>query len=253
MGLFVGQNIITLQQVPSTNEYLKDKLSNSTPLAEGTVIMAVHQFAGRGQKGTSWHSEPGKNLTFSLLLTPTFLNPKHQFSLTVAISLAIAQWLESLLHTAIKVKWPNDIYIGDKKIGGILIENILKGKVWKSAVVGIGINVNQVDFPETFQEHSIAIKQILHKDSNIGELLPDLCKYIEREYFELKNGGFEGQLAMYKQYLYRLGEVHPFLIDGVSVAGVLCGVTAAGRLMIDFNGHVVDFDIKEVAFSVKPN
>ena len=250
LGLFVGQNVITLQQVSSTNEYLKSKLSNSTPFAEGTVIMAVDQFAGRGQKGTSWHSEPGKNLTFSTFLTPLFLNPKHQFSLTVAISVAVVQWLESLLHVAVKVKWPNDIYIGNKKIGGILIENILKGKDWKSAVVGIGINVNQTDFPETIREQTTSIKQILHKDSNIRELLSELCKHIEREYLILKKRGFEMQLALYKQHLYRLGESHPFLIDGIKVDGKLCGVTDTGRLMIDFNGYVVDFDIKEVAFLI---
>src|SRR5690606_4492328 len=107
-------------------------------LAEGTVIMAVDQYAGKGQKGTSWQSEPGKNLTFSLLLTPAFLDPKNQFSLTVAMSLAVARWLESLLRAAVTIKWPNDIYVSDRKIGGILIENILKGNIWKSAIVGIG-------------------------------------------------------------------------------------------------------------------
>ncbi len=250
LGLFVGQNVITLPKVSSTNEYLKNELSKSTPLVEGTAIMAVDQYAGKGQKGASWYSEPSKNLTFSILLTPDFINPKHQFRLTVAISLAIVKWLESLLHITVKVKWPNDIHIGDKKIGGILIENILKGKVWKSAIVGIGINVNQTDFPEAFHTRTTAIKQILQKDSDIRELLSELCGYIEREYLTLKGGGHEMQLASYKQHLYRLGELHPFLVDGVKVTGILSGVTESGRLMIDFNGYVVDFDIKEVSFLI---
>ncbi len=250
MGLFVGQNVITLQQVPSTNEYLKQELSKSTPFAEGTVIMAVDQFSGRGQKGTTWLSEPGKNLTFSVLLTPTFLDPKHQFSLTVAISTAIAGWLESILGTHVRIKWPNDLYVGDQKIGGILIENILKGKVWKSAIVGIGINVNQTDFPEAIRKRTTSIKQILHSDSQIQDLLPDLCLAIEQAYRSLKSGKSETQLATYRQHLYRLGELHPFLIDGVRVDGILHGVTDMGRLQLDFNGHIVDFDIKEVAFSI---
>lgn len=249
-GLFEGQNVITLQRIPSTNEYLKEELSKSTPLTEGTVIMAVDQHAGRGQKGTAWQSEPGKNLTFSMLLTPTFLDPKHQFALTAAISLAVVRWLESVLDIDVKVKWPNDIYIADRKIGGILIENILKGKLWKSAIVGIGINVNQVLFPDAIREHTTSVKQILHRDCRIPELLTDLCKQLEQEYFSLKTGRFERLLADYELRLYRLGELHSFLVDGVKVAGVLKGVTETGRLQIDFNGHLVDFDIKEIAFVI---
>ncbi|WP_353127756.1 biotin--[acetyl-CoA-carboxylase] ligase [Parapedobacter pyrenivorans] len=251
-GLFEGQNVITLQRVPSTNEYLKEELSKSTPLTEGTVIMAVDQYAGRGQKGTLWQSEPGKNLTFSMLLTPDFLDPKHQFMLTAAITLAVVHWLELVLGLAVKVKvkWPNDIYIGDKKIGGILIENILKGNQWKSAIVGIGINVNQTLFPDAIREHTTSVKQILHRDCQIPELLIDLCKRIGQAYFSLKTGRFGTLLTSYEQRLYRLGELHPFLVDGVKVAGVLDGVAETGRLRIDFNGHLVDFDIKEIAFVI---
>jgi len=249
-GLFEGQNVITLQQIPSTNEYLKEALSKSTPLPEGTVIMAVDQHDGRGQKGTVWQSEPGKNLTFSLLLTPGFLDPKQQFVLTAAISLAVSRWLESLTNTDIKIKWPNDIYVADRKIGGILIENILKGKTWKSAVVGIGINVNQTVFPADIRERTISVKQILHKDCQISSLLGDLCKHIEREYFALKAGRFDALLGDYKQRLYRLGELRPYLVDGINVSGVLRGITETGRLQIDFNGHLVDFDIKEIAFVI---
>ena len=248
LGLFVGQNVITLRAVDSTNEYLKGELSKSTPFAEGTVIMAVNQFDGRGQKGASWHSQPGKNLTFSLLLTPTFLSPKHQFRLTIAISLALVQWLEALLSRPVKIKWPNDIYVDGKKIAGILIENSIKGQTWKVAVVGIGINVNQTLFPPEIADRTCSIKQFLHTDSNIPELLSDLCCYLEDAYRTLGSGGHITQRAKYHQHLYRLGESHPFLVDGVRVIGRLHGVTEEGRLLIDFNGHVVDFDIKELEF-----
>lgn len=249
-GLFDCRNVITLQRVSSTNEYLKEELSKSTPLPEGTVIMAVDQYAGRGQKGTVWQSEPGKNLTFSLLLTPSFLDPKDQFRLTVAISIALVQWLETLLQTSVKIKWPNDMYVGDQKIGGILIENILKGKVWKSAIIGIGINVNQTAFDPGITPHTTSVKQILQKDFDLTELLTDLCILIEQEYEGLKKAAYKSQFAFYTQHLYRLGELHPFLVDDVRVQGVLSGVTETGRLQVDFNGHVVDFDIKEIAFVV---
>src|SRR5690606_35575905 len=228
--------------------YLKEVLSKSTPLPEGTVIMAVDQHDGRGQKGTVWQSEPGKNLTISMLLNPTFLDPKQQFVLTAAISLAVAQWLESLTHVSVKIKWPNDTYIGDRKIGGILIEHILKGKSWKSAVIGIGININQTIFPARIQHLATSVKQILHRDCQVSELVPDLCKHIEQQYIALKSGRFDTTLADYKQKLYRLNELHPYLVEGINVSGVLRGVTETGRLQIDFNAHLVDFDIKEIAF-----
>ncbi|MEC3880020.1 biotin--[acetyl-CoA-carboxylase] ligase [Parapedobacter sp. 10938] len=249
-GLFEGQNVITLQRVPSTNDYLKEVLSKSTPLPEGTVIMAVDQYGGRGQKGTAWQSEPGKNLTVSVLLTPIFLDPKQQFVLTAAISLAVVRWLESLTHVDVKIKWPNDLYVGDRKIGGILIENSLKGKVWKTAVVGIGINVNQTSFPPEIEKRTTSVKQILHSDCDVSELLPDLCKHIDREYLMLKSGRFKTILDDYKRRLYGRDELRPYLVDGINVSGVLRGVSETGRLQIDFDGHRVDFDIKEIAFVI---
>lgn len=212
--------------------------------------MAVDQYAGRGQKGTVWQSEPGRNLTISMLLTPTFLDPQRQFSLTVAVSLAIVRWLESVLRRPVRVKWPNDLYVGDKKIGGILIENLLQGRRWKSAIVGIGINVNQTAFPSAIDRHTTSIKQLLHRESVITGLLEGLRVFIHREYSALQEGRSAEQLAEYTQHLYRLGERHPFLVDGVRVEGVLIGVTETGRLQLDFNGHMVDFDIKEVGFVI---
>ena len=212
--------------------------------------MAVDQSDGRGQKGTVWYSEPGKNLTFSLLLTPTFLNPKHQFALTMAISLAVVQWLETLTITNIKIKWPNDIYVGNKKIAGILIENILKGKTWKSAVVGIGININQTTFHPDIKKRTTSLKQILHRDCQLTALLSDLCTHLTQAYASLKSGQHETLLSEYRQRLYRLNEQHPYLVDGINVPAVLRGVTETGRLQLDFNGHLVDFDIKEIAFVI---
>src|SRR5690606_40229669 len=119
-SFFNGQKLISLKRVSSTNDYLKQELSKSAPFPEGTVIMAEEQFMGRGQAGNHWEGEPGKNLTFSLLLRPSFLRANDQFNLNVAVSSAIHRTLSAFLGMAVKLKWPNDILVGDRKLGGIL-------------------------------------------------------------------------------------------------------------------------------------
>ncbi|HZX59878.1 MAG TPA: biotin--[acetyl-CoA-carboxylase] ligase, partial [Mucilaginibacter sp.] len=122
-------------------------MSNSKPLPDGTVIMADDQHAGRGQQNNRWHSEPGKNLTFSLLLRPSFLSVTRQFDLTRAVSMGIIEALRPFLGEKLKIKWPNDIYYEDRKMGGILIENTLQSNQIKNSVIGIGLNINQEAFP----------------------------------------------------------------------------------------------------------
>ncbi|RYG09111.1 MAG: biotin--[acetyl-CoA-carboxylase] ligase, partial [Chitinophagaceae bacterium] len=144
--LFVGQNLIKLSAVDSTNNFLKNLVSNSEPLPEGTVIMADDQYAGRGQQNNVWKAEPGKNLTFSLLLRPTFLRLNQQFLLNMAVSIAVNDVLGGLLGSTVSIKWPNDIYFRNLKMGGMLIENNIVGNGIKTAIIGIGSNVNQQNF-----------------------------------------------------------------------------------------------------------
>ena len=116
-GLFVGQNFVSIKEVDSTNTFLKNLVSNSKPVIEGTVIMAESQYAGRGQQNNGWHAEAGKNLTFSILLKPSFLPLADQFDLTRAISLGVFDALLPLLGDKLKIKWPNDIYYANNKLG----------------------------------------------------------------------------------------------------------------------------------------
>ena len=186
-SLFVGQNLLTLKEVDSTNNFLKNLLSNSKPLPEGTVIMAESQFAGRGQQNNQWHAEPGKNLTFSILLNPTFLGIANQFDLTRTISLGVYDALQPILGHQFKIKWPNDLYYGDQKLGGMLIENLISGTQIKNAIIGIGINVNQENFPAD-ASNATSIKQILHADYDLRNLLSEICSHIEAWYLNLKAG-----------------------------------------------------------------
>ena len=249
-ALFVGQNLLTLKEVNSTNDFLKNLLSNSKPLPEGTVIMAESQFAGRGQQNNKWHSEPGKNLTISLLLNPTFLAVADQFDLTRAISLGVIDALEPLLGDQLKIKWPNDIYYGDKKLGGMLIENLLQGTKIKNSIVGIGLNVNQDKFPDE-ATRAISIKQILQKDYDLLALLADICTHIEGWYLNLRAGKKETVRIAYLDRLYALNQQRSFKnVKGEVFEGIIKNVRNNGLLVIDTNNNEQEFSLKEIEFLI---
>lgn len=245
--LFVGQNVVTLKRVDSTNDYLKKELTKSTPLPEGTVILAEEQFAGRGQVNNSWFAEPGKNLTLSLLLLPTFLNPDRQFLLNKSISIAINDTLAVIIGENVKIKWPNDIYFGDEKIGGVLIENILRGNTLKYSIIGIGLNVNQTDFPPDVKNVT-SLKKILQKDYDLNSLLNDLCNSIEQRYLQLRAGKIDRIDQDYIKGLYRLNESHRFRIGQEELNGTITGTDKNGLLEILIAGEIRRFNFKEIAF-----
>lgn len=247
MGLFIGQNLVTIKEVDSTNSYLKQLLSNSTPLVEGTVIMADAQIKGRGQQENIWHSEPGKNLTFSLLLTPTFLAISQQFDLTRVISLGVFNALEPILGDKLKIKWPNDIYYADRKLAGILIETHLQGSKIKDAVVGIGLNVNQ----ETFAAgagNAISLKQILQKNYDLKILLAEICGHIEVNYLKLKAGKFIFIRNAYLRRLYWLHTLKEFKSDGLTFTGSIVNVKDDGLLVVENNYKQNEFSLKQIEF-----
>ncbi len=246
-GLFVGQNLLTLKEVDSTNNFLKHLLSNSKPVPEGTVIMAESQYAGRGQQNNQWHAEPGKNLTFSVLLKPSFLSVSAQFDLTRAISLSVYDALCPLLGDELKIKWPNDIYYGDKKLGGMLIENILQGSQIKSSVIGIGINVNQENFPPGAGK-ATSIKQILHKDYQLRDILAQICNNIEAQYLNLKAGKLNFVRNTYLTRLYWYNQTKRFKAAGVDFEGEITGVKDNGLLVVSQNNTEHTYNLKEIEF-----
>jgi BirA family biotin operon repressor/biotin-[acetyl-CoA-carboxylase] ligase len=246
-GLFVGQNLVTIKEVDSTNTFLKTLLSNSKPVPEGTVIMAESQYAGRGQQQNKWHSEPGKNLTFSILLTPSFLPVLQQFDLTRVVSLGVYQALKPLLGHHLKIKWPNDIYYDNHKLGGILIETHLQGDKIKNAVIGIGLNVNQEHF-EPGAGNAISVKQILHKDYDLRTLLLEICGYIEGYYLNLKAGNFSFVRKTYLDRLYWLNEEKQFQAKGEVFAATIVNVKDEGLLVVENKNGLQEFSLKEIEF-----
>lgn len=242
--------MVTLTEVDSTNNFLKQALANSTPLTEGTVIMAESQYAGRGQQQNRWYSEAGKNLTFSILLKPSFLPVNEQFNLNVAISVGIMNALERVLGPQAKVKWPNDIYYGDHKLGGVLIENIIQGSQIKNAIIGIGLNVNQDSFPSE-AANAISVKQILQKDCDLKALLAQICSGIESAYLMLRANNFEQLKMLYLQKLYWIDELKPFQANGIQFKGIIKTVLPDGQLGVSVDGELKLYDFKEIVFLIK--
>lgn len=246
--LFVGQNLIKLLAVDSTNTFLKNLVSKSEPLPEGTVIMAGYQFAGKGQQENTWQAEPGKNLTISILLKPKFLPLNKQFLLNVAISIALNKALTKFVPNGITVKWPNDIYYFDKKLGGILIENTIVGHIIKTAVIGIGLNVNQQAFSEELNLKATSLHQILQQDVNLELLLAEICSQIESLYLKLKAGAYTFLTNAYVDKLYKINKSSTYRHNGEVFEGTIKGVTELGLLNVERDGKAVQFNFKEIEF-----
>jgi len=223
-------------------------LSKSEPLPEGTVIMADNQFAGRGQQENVWHATAGLNLTFSIFLKPTFLPIEKQFMLNMAVSMGVIKAIRRFVNDSITVKWPNDIYYLNRKIGGILIENSLSGRIYKSSIIGIGINVNQTQFAESIKEKAVSIVEILQEDVNLLTLLKEICGDIEAEYLKLKSGAYRNLLERYLNQLYLFNQNALFKEKDLVFEGKITDVRESGQLVINRNGINRDYNFKEIEF-----
>ena len=178
--IFTGKFLLQLQEIDSTNNYAHNWIANNEPI-EGTVIIADHQTAGKGQFGNIWKTKANQNLTFSLIYLPTFLLATDAFYLNMSISLGIANGLKYLFpNLNIAIKWPNDIYINRKKVAGILIENGISGNYLKTSIIGIGLNVLQTNFdPDLPNPTSLLIEQ--KKQLSLSDILEVILLKIEQE------------------------------------------------------------------------
>lgn len=246
--LFTGNNTIRLPIVESTNAYAQD-LARQLKVPEGTVVITDNQTLGRGQRGNSWFCEPGKNLTFSLILYPPDLAADNQFVLTQLVSLAIADYVKSEYSKPdeVKIKWPNDIYVGNKKIAGILIENSLRGNLLSNSIIGIGLNINQLDFGE-LKATSLAL--LTAKNFDLNASLEKVCSAIEARYLQWINKKQLILNAEYQKNLYLIQEPASFEIENRKVDGKIIGVNKSGKLLLSLipNFEVLELGIKEIKF-----
>jgi BirA family biotin operon repressor/biotin-[acetyl-CoA-carboxylase] ligase len=237
--------IIKLDATDSTNLFLKGLLMTS-PMEDYTTVVAKNQLKGRGQMGTSWQSEGGKNLTFSVLKNFSALRVQQQFVLNIGVSMALCDVLRTLGLPNVTIKWPNDIMSGSLKICGILIENILHGAQVTHAVIGIGLNVNQTDFGELTKATSIKLET---GQSQILEELLD--KTLERLQFHLdsiEQKTVAQLLPAYEKLLFRKDKPSTFTdSNGERFMGFIRNVSDSGKLVIELEDQIFrSFDLKEV-------
>jgi BirA family biotin operon repressor/biotin-[acetyl-CoA-carboxylase] ligase len=251
--LFIGQNAIYVKSLASTNSYASELLRQIS-VSEGSLIYTFEQEKGRGQRGNSWESEPNKNVTLSLVLHPQFLQPSDQFLLTKITSLAVADLMAEILDSTadsfrIHIKWPNDIYVNDKKIAGILIENYLRENAIQTSIVGVGINVNQAVFQSA--PNAVSIFSLIHKTTDLQYCIERFCDYFEARYLQLKANKLQKLDEDYLRYLYRLNEWNAYSTAANQIfEGNIKGVSRIGKLQVEvISGEVKEFDLKEIVFA----
>ncbi len=246
MSEIIGNNIINLELIDSTNNYAIKKLRENLT-SDGTIIVAKEQQTGRGQAQNTWESTPNKNLTLSLILYPEFLPVKYQFLISKIITLSICEMLDDFVDS-VSIKWPNDIYVKDRKIAGILIENAIMGSKLKHSIIGIGLNINQKEFKSN-APNPISLYQLTKKEFNLKQMLNLLIQYLNHWYNRLLNGELKEIDMAFFERLYRLNQLHSFRDNEGDFIGKILGVNQIGQLVIvKENGIKKTYHFKEVEF-----
>lgn len=230
----LGSPFVELQSVDSTNNYARQQI-HAGLAQHGMAIFAHEQVAGKGQRGKAWATEKGANLILSLVVKPQPLLLAQQFQLSACVAVAIHDFFMKYASNETKIKWPNDLYWQDRKAGGVLIENIVRGqepapanREWIS-IIGIGININQTIF-DPWIKNPVSLKQITGKNFDPVELAKELCIFLDTRFTELIKTGFENIFSTYLANLYKRKEtvklkkgsrVFEALIEGISPTGKL--------------------------------
>jgi BirA family biotin operon repressor/biotin-[acetyl-CoA-carboxylase] ligase len=241
-------NIIELEEVDSTNNYALNLLNNTRP-PEGTVISCINQTKGRGTDSNHWESEAGENLTLSFIYYPGFLNAAEQFKLNQAISISISETVFSITGTPhVTIKWPNDIYIGDKKVAGILIQNSIMGSHIDYAVIGIGMNVNQKVFKSN-APNPVSLSMVTGCNYELDAIRLKMITIVDKYYQMLKFGETQSLNKIYLEKMYRIGQWHYFLIKGIKVNAMIKGITNFGQLQLEGSDGISWIcDLKDIKY-----
>ncbi len=216
---------------------------------EGTIIVAKSQSAGRGQLNNKWESEPNKNISLTAIFYPTFLSVANHFLLNQAMALGVYDFIQFYVKKQVKIKWSNDIYVENKKIAGILIQNSLQGATLQHSVVGIGININQILF-QSDAPNPTSFAMEMGEVFDLEKLIEKLCKCLENRYLQLRNQHFLQLKLDYAKVLFRRDEWHKYerCADGEHFLGKIEGVKDSGHLIMQTNRGFELFDLIEIKF-----
>ena len=245
----MAMKFLHFDEIKSTNLFLYDKISENCDISD-TVVVAAHQTAGRGMDKNRWESEAGKNLLFSIALNVNFLEAENQFKISQAVSVAIVETLQNIIESdKFFIKWPNDIYFGDKKLAGMLIQNTIEGRMMGISIIGIGLNVNQIEFSKDIP-NPVSLKMISGKDFDLENLLNLLVSNIKDSVESLR---FESnQKEINQKYIsksYRFGIWSEYLYQNQVKTLKINGFDKYGRLLLqDKEGAGIVCDVKELQF-----
>jgi len=242
--LIIGKKVIYLPSCHSTNDIAAELVRSGSGM-EGAIVITDEQTKGRGQRGTTWVSPPRMNLTMSVILAPVSVPIPDQFLISQAVALGISDYL-STYSDKVKIKWPNDIYLDNKKICGTLIENSIQGNIISSSVAGMGININQTDFEGS---RAISLAKMTGREFVKAEEFSKLVRQLDTWYLKLKSGNHNEEIR--REYLNRLlgyNQLRHFRYKNEIVSGTVTGVTDYGMLCIRFTNQIdiQEVDLKEI-------
>lgn len=244
--MIIGSKKIFVEKLSSTNSHAAWLLRKGK-VQDGTVVHTLYQTAGRGQADNKWESESGKNLLISIIIFPNFIRAERQFTISKMISLGIRDYLVSLCSD-VTIKWPNDIYVRNDKIAGILIENAVIRYEIEHTIAGIGLNVNQVKFPASVSG-ATSLRLSAGREFGLDDCLNNLLGSIDRRYRQLSGNKKTGINSDYINALYHFNQWTEFRDSRGVFEGKIIAVTDIGRLQIeDRKGRIYEYEHGEVDF-----
>jgi BirA family transcriptional regulator, biotin operon repressor / biotin---[acetyl-CoA-carboxylase] ligase len=240
-----SKKIILLDSVDSTNNYAMAMVKKRVA-SHGNAVFAKEQTNGKGRRGKEWTTSVGENITMSIIAEMQWLPVSQQFELSAAVALACYDFFSKHTLEAVRIKWPNDIFVNDSKAGGILIENLIQGALWQWSVIGLGMNVNQVQF-ETYRLPPISLKQITGKDYDVLKMAEELRTLVLKRIDDLKKNNFSKMLEEYNEKLYAKDRLVTLKKQNMVFQTTIIGVSDAGQLITQdalerrFNFDEVEF------------
>ncbi len=248
-SLFMGKRTIHLDEIDSTNSFAQELISKTSP-TEGTLILADYQAGGKGQIGRKWHSNKGVNILATYIIKPVFIDIADQFLLNMAISIGVYRTISAWLDAEVKIKWPNDIYVADRKICGMLIQNFLRGNKISHTIIGLGINVNQRDFPEDIPNPTSLSIELL-QDIDRAEVISHLSSTLEKYYLLCRHANnFQDIKTQYLSHLYRFNQFQEYRDNQGNVFSArIIDVSHEGKLILEQDsGSIKAFAFREIQY-----